>query len=73
MSYIFTGILRKVNYLKNLGVGAIWISPIYKSPMADFGYDISDYRDIEPVFGTITDFNNLLAECKAKGKGLNLN
>lgn len=62
-----------MNYLKNLGVGAIWISPIYKSPMADFGYDISDYRDIEPVFGTITDFNNLLAECKAKGKGLNLN
>nr|WEY18728.1 maltase A3-like protein [Bactericera cockerelli] len=61
------GIMHKIGYLKNLGVGAIWISPIYKSPMADFGYDISDFRDIEPVFGTITDFNNLLAECKAKG------
>ncbi|KAL1449505.1 hypothetical protein WDU94_002007 [Cyamophila willieti] len=60
------GIMHKMGYLKQLGVGAIWLSPIYKSPMVDFGYDISDYRDIEPVFGTITDFNNLLAEAKAK-------
>lgn len=61
------GIMTKLTYLKNLGVGAIWLSPIYKSPMADFGYDIADFKDIEPVFGTITDFNNLLAECKRKG------
>uniref|UniRef100_A0A8D9FIB2 alpha-glucosidase n=1 Tax=Cacopsylla melanoneura TaxID=428564 RepID=A0A8D9FIB2_9HEMI len=60
------GIIRKLNYLKDLGVGAIWLSPIYKSPMVDFGYDISDFRDIEPVFGTITDFNNLRAETTAK-------
>lgn len=57
-----------MDYLYDLGVKVIWLSPIFKSPMVDFGYDMSDFRDIEPIFGTITDFKNLLAELKKKGK-----
>ncbi|KAL1449503.1 hypothetical protein WDU94_002005 [Cyamophila willieti] len=61
------GIISKLGYLKGLGVNVIWLSPIFKSPMVDFGYDISDFRDIEPIFGTITDFKNLLADMKKLG------
>jgi alpha-glucosidase len=56
------GILERLDYLESLGVDAIWLSPIYPSPMADFGYDISDYTDIDPLFGTLADFNQLVAE-----------
>lgn len=56
------GIKRRLSYLTELGVEAIWISPIYRSPMADFGYDISDYTSIDPVFGTLAEFDFLLAE-----------
>jgi alpha-glucosidase len=56
------GIKRRLSYLAELGVEAIWISPIYPSPMADFGYDISDYTSIDPVFGTLAEFDFLLAE-----------
>ncbi len=55
------GILSRLDYLQWLGVDAIWISPCFKSPMDDFGYDVSDYRDIDPMFGTIADLDNLLA------------
>jgi alpha-glucosidase len=55
------GILRRLPYLAGLGVDALWISPIFPSPMADFGYDISDYTGIDPVFGTMADFDALLA------------
>ena len=55
------GIQQRLPYLKWLGVDAIWISPIYPSPMADFGYDVSDYTGVDPLFGTIEDFDNLLA------------
>jgi alpha-glucosidase len=54
------GVIDRLYYLKTLGVKAIWLSPVYPSPMADFGYDISDYRDIWPGFGTLADFNELL-------------
>ena len=54
------GIIEKLDYLEDLGVDAVWLSPIYKSPMADMGYDISDYRDIDPIFGSLEDFNNLI-------------
>ncbi|XP_049791269.1 maltase 2-like [Schistocerca nitens] len=54
------GVIEKLDYLQSLGVAAIWLSPIYKSPMADYGYDISDYRDIDPLFGTMEDFEALL-------------
>ncbi|EDS30629.1 alpha-amylase [Culex quinquefasciatus] len=62
------GIQSKVSYLRQeLGVDAIWLSPIFKSPMADFGYDISDFKDIHHEFGTIADLESLAAECKAQG------
>jgi alpha-glucosidase len=54
------GIRERLDYLTWLGIDAIWISPIYPSPMADFGYDISDYCGIDPIFGTLSDFDNLI-------------
>lgn len=54
------GIINKLDYIASLGVDAIWISPFFKSPMKDFGYDISDYRDIDPIFGTLDDFDELI-------------
>lgn len=62
-----SGIRSRLDYLKWLGVDAIWISPIYPSPMADFGYDISDYTGIDPVFGTMEDFDALLEETHRQG------
>ena len=59
------GIIRRLPYLKDLGVDAIWISPFYPSPMKDFGYDISDYCAIDPLFGTMADFDALLAGAHA--------
>jgi alpha-glucosidase len=56
------GILKRLDYLQWLGVTAIWLSPIYPSPMADFGYDISDYQGVHPLFGSLSDFDTLLAE-----------
>src|ERR1700750_975553 len=64
------GIERRLNYVADLGVDAIWLSPIFPSPMADFGYDISDYTGIEPLFGTMDDFDALLVA--AHGAGLSL-
>ncbi len=61
------GIVDRLDYLTWLGVDAIWISPIFCSPMADFGYDISDYRNIDPRFGTLEDFDHLLAEAHRRG------
>ena len=54
------GIISKMPYIASLGVDAIWISPFFKSPMKDFGYDISDYRDVDPIFGTLDDFDTLI-------------
>ena len=57
------GIISKLDYVKDLGVNAIWFSPLYKSPDYDYGYDISDYLDIDEKFGTMKDFDRLLKEC----------
>lgn len=57
------GIREKLDYIKDLGVSAIWFSPLYKSPDYDYGYDVSDYKDIDPKFGTMADFDMLLREC----------
>ena len=59
------GIRSRLPYLKQLGVDAVWITPFYRSPMADFGYDVADYRDVDPVFGTLDDFRALLADAHA--------
>jgi alpha-glucosidase len=56
------GIVSRLDYLKDLGVNAIWISPLFPSPMADFGYDISDYTDVHPLFGTLSDLDHLVEE-----------
>ncbi|MFQ5863095.1 MAG: alpha-amylase family glycosyl hydrolase [Candidatus Brocadiales bacterium] len=66
------GIIEKLDYLndgteKSLGIGAIWLSPIYKSPMVDFGYDISDYYDIDPLFGNLKTFDKLIFEAHRRG------
>lgn len=58
------GIISKLDYLENLGIDAIWLSPVCKSPQDDNGYDISDYQDIEPMFGTLQDMEALIAEAK---------
>jgi alpha-glucosidase len=60
------GILDRADYLAWLGVDAVWISPFYPSPMADFGYDISNYVDIDPVFGSLADFDRLVAALHAR-------
>jgi alpha-glucosidase len=61
------GIEQRLDYLVELGIDAIWLSPVFPSPMADFGYDISDYTDIDPLFGTLADFDALLAAAHARG------
>jgi len=61
------GILQRLDYLAGLGVQGIWIAPFYPSPMADFGYDISDYTGIDPLFGDMADFDALVSAVHAKG------
>jgi alpha-glucosidase len=64
------GIREKLDYLQWLGVDAVWISPIFPSPMADFGYDVSNYTGIEPIFGTLAEFDALLGDVHARGMKL---
>ncbi|HTR65980.1 MAG TPA: alpha-glucosidase [Terriglobales bacterium] len=61
------GIASRLDYLKQLGVDAIWISPCYPSPQVDFGYDVSDYENIDPMYGTLKDFDRLSSEAKKHG------
>ena len=61
------GIISKLDYLKDLGIDAIWLSPVFRSPQDDNGYDISDYRDIDPIFGTMDDMDRLIREAGARG------
>jgi alpha-glucosidase len=64
------GIRQKLDYLQWLGIDAIWISPIFPSPMADFGYDVSNYTDIDPIFGSLYEFDALLAAVHGRGMKL---
>jgi alpha-glucosidase len=61
------GLAHKLPYIKSLGVDAVWISPFFKSPMKDFGYDVSDYREVDPIFGSMQDFKDLMAQAKKLG------
>jgi alpha-glucosidase len=60
------GITQRLDYLQRLGVDAIWIAPIYPSPQVDFGYDVSDYEAVDPLYGTLADFDRLLAEARRR-------
>ncbi|XUU60793.1 alpha-amylase family glycosyl hydrolase [Erythrobacter sp. HA6-11] len=61
------GITSRMNHVASLGVDAIWISPFFTSPMKDFGYDVADYCDVDPIFGTLDDFDDLIAAAHARG------
>jgi alpha-glucosidase len=61
------GILDRIDYLATLGIDAVWISPFYPSPMADFGYDVADYCNVDPIFGTLEDFDHLIAAIHERG------
>ena len=63
-----TGVTSKLDYLVELNVGAVWLSPFYKSPMKDFGYDVQDFRDVDPIFGTLQDFDELLEKAHKRGE-----
>jgi alpha-glucosidase len=60
------GITSRLDYLHDLGIGAIWITPMYPSPLVDFGYDVSDYTAIDPLYGTLADFDHMVAEAKKR-------
>jgi len=59
--------IRRLDYIKALGVDAIWLSPIFPSPMADFGYDVADYCGVDPLFGDLAAFDRLLGDVHARG------
>jgi alpha-glucosidase len=61
------GITEKLDYVADLGVDGVWLSPFFRSPMKDFGYDVSDYQDVDPIFGTLADFDALLERAHALG------
>ncbi len=61
------GITQRLDYIKSLGVDAIWLTPVYPSPQVDFGYDISDFKNIDPKYGTLADFDRLVAAAKQRG------
>jgi alpha-glucosidase len=61
------GITSKLDYIAGLGVDAVWLSPFFRSPMKDFGYDVSDYRDVDPIFGTLDDFDQMVEAAHARG------
>jgi alpha-glucosidase len=64
------GIRRRLDHLEWLGVDAVWLSPIFRSPMADFGYDVADYRDVDPLFGTLANLDELIADMHRRGMRL---
>ena len=63
VSATFHGITAKLDYVAKLGVDCFWVSPFFKSPMKDFGYDITDYCDVDPMFGTLEDFDAMMRRC----------
>ncbi|MEP0232572.1 alpha-glucosidase family protein [Roseibium sp.] len=62
-----TGVTQRLDYIADLGVDAIWLSPFFTSPMADFGYDVSDYEDVDPMFGTLADFDTMVSKAHDLG------
>lgn len=68
MFIITSGVTSKLEHFEYIGVGAVWLSPFYKSPMKDFGYDVSDFRDVDPMFGTLQDFDELVKQAHKRGE-----
>lgn len=66
------GVTAKLDYLKTLGVDYIWLNPFFPSPQRDNGYDVSDYCAVDPVYGTMDDFDELVSEARARGLGIML-
>lgn len=64
---VVLGIISKLDYFQYLNIKAIWLSPFYTSPMKDFGYDISNHTDVDPIFGTLKDFDDLVKESHRRG------
>src|SRR5215469_6775309 len=60
------GIITRLGYLQDLGIDAIWLTPIYPSPLVDFGYDVADYTAIDPLYGTLEDFDHLVSEARKR-------
>lgn len=65
--FFFIGITEKVPYFKSINVGVVWLSPIFMSPQNDFGYDISEYTSIDPIYGTMSDFERMRNEFHRHG------
>ena len=65
--YLCVGLQDRLDHFEYLGVEAVWLSPIYRSPMVDFGYDVSEYRDVDPTFGTMSDLESFIAAAQRKG------
>lgn len=63
-----TGIKSKLDHFVDLGVETIWISPFFKSPMRDLGYDVANYTEVDPLFGSMEDFDELVEEMKKRGR-----
>ena len=64
------GIIERLDHIEALGADVVWVSPFYRSPQADNGYDVSDYQDVDPVFGTLADVDRLIAEVHGRGMRL---
>lgn len=65
------GIISKLDHLADAGIGAVWLSPIFKSPMADYGYDVSDFRNVDPIFGSNTDLKEFIDKAHSKSELFN--
>lgn len=67
LDFILAGITSKIGYLADSGINVIWLAPIYASPLANFGFDITDFRDVHPDYGTMQDLKNLIVAAKNVG------
>lgn len=67
LRYKYSGITQSLDYFVDLGVNIVWINPIFKSPMDDLGFDVENYTEIDPIFGTMSDFEELISEMNRRG------
>lgn len=70
--FLYTGVVNKLDYLRSIGVKAVWLSPFFQSPMDDMGYDISDYRKVDPTFGDLNVFDDMVKGAHERGQFVHL-